>query len=274
MRSLRILSLAVLALSDDRLPYEGSVSPPALLGKLDVSCILRTWKIKGVLACPWRGSLRPCLWVENAYPCGILEVVRQPFRTHLAALPAMPARKLTSGHNEGNLQFAETRVYTFVPPLAQDLEIPIAAPRGPFFRVNYVSELDALGWRTGLLDLLRAPEADCACAWGRYVPRTGFVAHQSEVMAAHLQALRGGRVASSPFGRIVLSPYPFEPRTGHYIQRVSPAGPGCVRIGEPDVRGLEAGALSPHGAYLFVHFGLFEECRRCLEPRLVGPRSP
>ncbi len=146
-------------------------------------------------------------------------------------------------------------------------------PRGPFFRVNYVSELDALGWRTGLLDLLRAPEADCACAWGRYVPRTGFVAHQSEVMAAHLQALRGGRVASSPFGRIVLSPYPFEPRTGHYIQRVSPAGPGCVRIGEPDVRGLEAGALSPHGAYLFVHFGLFEECRRCLEPRVVGPRG-
>ncbi len=274
MSLLKILSLAALALPQERLPYEGTVSPPTLLGRMDVSCILRTWKIKGVLVCPWRGRLKPCLWVENAYPCGVLEVVRQPFRTHLAAVPPLPVGRLTSGHNEGNLQFAESRVYTFVPPLVQDMEIPIAAPRGPFFRLNYVSELDAPGWRTGLLDLLWTPSADGAGAWGCYAPRTGFVTQQSEVIAAHLQALRGGRVASAPLGRIVLSPYPFEPRTGHFIQRIAPAGPGCVSIGNTDLRTLEAGALSPHGAYLFLHFGMFEECRRCLDPRLLGPRDP
>lgn len=268
-----ILSLAAMALPQERLPYEGTVPPPALLGRIDVGCILKTWKIKGVLVCPWRGGVTPCLWVENAYPCGVLEVVRQPFRTHLASVP-LPAGKLTSGHNEGGLQFAESRVFTFVPPLAQHLEIPLAAPRGPFFQVNYVSELDAPGWRTGLLDLLMQPPVECAGAWGGYSPRTGFVTQPSEVIAAHLQALRGGRVASSPFGRVVLSPYPFEPRTGHFIQRIAPPGPGCVSIGNPDLRSLEAGALSPHGAYLFLHYGLFEECRRCLEPRLVGPRRP
>jgi len=269
-----VLSAALLTLAQERLPYEGSLPLPALLGRIDAACILKSWKIKGVLVCPWRGHLKPCLWVENAYPCGILEVVRQPFRTHLAGMPPLAPRGMTSGHNEGGLQFAESRVYTFIPPLVQDLEIPFAAPRGPFFRINYLSELDAPGWRTGLTDLLGRPAPETFGAWGCAVPRTGFVLQPSEPIAAHLQALRGGRVASAPLGRIVLAPYPFEPRTGHFLQRVSPPAPGCVAIGNPDLRALEAGALSPHGAYLFLHYGLFEECRRCLAPRLLAPRSP
>lgn len=268
------LSALLLVPTQERLPYEGSVPIPSLVGRIDVGCLLKTWKIKGVLVCPWKGHLKPCLWVENAYPCGILEVVRQPFRTHLAGIPGWVPRRMTSGHNEGGLQFAESRVFTFVPPLVQDLEIPFAAPRGPFFRINYVSELDVPGWRTGFPDLIWNRPADFFGAWGCAVPRTGFVVQPSEVIASHLQALRGGRVAAEPLGRIVLAPYPFEPRTGHFLQRIEPAGPGCVSIGNADLRGLEAGALSPHGAYLFLHYGLFEECRRCLEPRLLGPRSP
>ncbi len=274
MSSWRVLSLAALCLLQDRLPYEGSLTTSGALARIDVGCILRTWRIKGVLVCPWRGHWRPCLWVENAYPCGILEVVRQPFKSHLVEGPSAPLRRVTSGHNEGNLQFAETRVFTFVPPLAQDLEIPIAAPRGPFFQVNYFSELDAPGWRTGLLDLLLRPDPSCAGAWGCYSPRTGFVTQQSEVIAAHLQALRAGRVAASPFGRVVLTPYSFEPRTGHYLQMLSPSPRACVSIGSPDLLRIEAGAGSRYGAYLFIQFGLFEECKRCLEPRLLGPRSP
>src|SRR5439155_22919125 len=121
LSSWKILSVAALALLQDRLPYEGSFSAISIVPQLDVSCILRTWRIKGVLWCPWRGTYKPCLWVENAYPCGILEVVRQPFKSHLAELSGLSTRAFTSGHNEAQLQFAETRVLTFVPPLVQDL---------------------------------------------------------------------------------------------------------------------------------------------------------
>src|SRR5439155_764163 len=102
-----------------------------------------------------------------------------------------------------------------------------------------------------------------------YSPRQGFVEQPSEVIAAHLQALRGGRVASKPDGRVVLSPYEFEPRTGHYIQMISPIIRSCVSIGHSDLRSLEANALSPFGAYLFVQWGLFDECKRCLSPRYL-----
>ena len=270
----RILSVASLCLLQDRLPYEGSQSSVTIIPQLDVTCILKTWKIKGVLACPSATGVRTCLWVENAYPCGILEVVRQPFKSHLLEFPSIPFRKTTSGHNENQLQFAETRVFTFVPPLVQNLEIPIAAPDGAAFQYSYVSELDLIGWRTGLLDLLFPRPRKCAGKWGCYVPRTGWVDQPSEPIAAHLQALRAGRVAANPWGRVVLSMHSYEPRTGHFIQMIAPALRGCVSIGHPDLRALEAKALSPHGAYLFVQWGLFEECEKCLPPRLLGPRAP
>jgi hypothetical protein len=269
----KILSVAALCLLQERLPYEGSIPAVGVLTKLDVSAIVRTWRIKGVLWCPWNGSMTPCLWVENAYPCGLLEVVRQQFKSHLPELPPLPLRLTTSSHNHGNLQFAESRVFTFVPPVVQQTEIPIAAPR-PKFMINYLSELDALGWRTGLLDSLFSSNRECAGSWGCYYPRSGYVEHQSEVIAAHLQALRGGRVASLPFGRVVLFPYEFEPRTGHYLQMLSPRVRSAVPIGSPDLEALESGNVSPYGAYLFAQWGLFDECRRCLPARLLPPRPP
>jgi hypothetical protein len=268
----KILSVASCFLLQDRLPYEGSMSAVSVIPRLDLTCVLRTWKIKGVLYCPWQGHTKPCLWVENAYPCGLLEVVRQPFKSHLPEFPSFPARKTTSGHNQDSLQFAESRVFTFVPPIAQMLEIPIASPSAQFM-INYVSELDAFGWRTGLLDLLFSFSRDCAGKWGCYTPRRGFVEQPSEVLAAHLQALRAGRVAAFPFGRVAI-PYSYEPRTGHYLQMVSPRIRSCVSIGHPDLRSLESGNGSPYGAYLFVQWGLFEECRRCLSPRYLPPRAP
>lgn len=268
----KILSVAALCLLQERLPYEGTIPAVTVIPRLDLTCVLRTWRIKGVLYCPWRGHTKACLWVENAYPCGLLEVVRQPFRSHLPEFPPIPMRRTTSGHNQNSLQFAEARVFTFVPPLIQMLEIPIAAPRAQFM-INYVSELDSFGWRTGLLDLLFSFNRDCAGKWGCYYPRRGFVEQQSEVLAAHLQALRGGRVASMPFGRVAI-PYSYEPRTGHYLQMVSPVIRSCVSIGHPDLQSLESGTSSPYGAYLFVQWGLFDECKRCLDPRYLPPRAP
>jgi hypothetical protein len=271
---LKVLSAILLCGLQDRVPYEGTLNGASVLARIDVTCILRTWRIKGVLWCPWKSHWKPCLWVENAYPCGLLEVVRQSFRSHLAELPLPAPRRTTSGHKEAELQFAESRVLTYVPSISDNLEIPIAAPRGPQYRINYVSELDFVGWRTGLLDLLFARTGECAGSWGCYEPRMGFVQQPSEPLAAHLQALRGGRVAARPVGRIVLAPYEFEPRTGHYLQMVSPVVKPCVSIGHPDLRGLETASGSPYGAYLFVHWGYFEACKRCLPTRFLPPRPP
>ena len=153
------------------------------------------------------------------------------------------------------------------------MEIPIAAPSAKY-SLNYISELDQVGWRTGLLDLLFTFNPECAGNWGSYYPRRGFVDQPSEVLAAHLQALRAGRVASLPLGRIVISPYEYEPRTGHYLQLISPVIRTAVSIGNPVLAQLEAGNGSRFGAYLFVQWGYFEECKHCLDPRFLEPRPP
>ncbi len=268
------------------LPYEGTETPPALLARTDVSAILRTWRIKGVMACHRHGRARVCLRVENAYPCGVFEVVRKPYASHFPfPLPRGPGglgSSAGSDRGQTNLQFGDARVFTFIPPLPEELPIPIAHPRGPFFQPNYVSELDAWSWRTGLLDrVLRAREslarcdavpdpALCAGRWGPYYPRQGFLVHQSEPMASLLLALRAGRAANDPAGRFVLARYPFEPRTGHLIQMVRPVHRPAMRIGQPGP--VDEGAGSREGAYLYIHYGIFEECRGCLAPRLVGVR--
>lgn len=273
MSSWKILSVAALCLLQDRLPYEGTIPAASIIPRLDVTCILRTWRIKGAMSCPWRFHMKPCLWVENAYPCGLLEVVRQPMKSHLPEFPELHISGITSGHNENALQFAETRVFTFVPPIVQPMEIPIAAP-SPKYSINYISELDQVGWRTGLLDLLFSFNPECAGNWGAYYPRRGFIEQQSEILAAHLQALRAGRVASLPLGRIVISPYEYEPRTGHYLQLISPVTRTAVSIGNPLLAQLEDGNQSKFGAYLFVQWGYFDECKHCLDPRFLEPRPP
>jgi hypothetical protein len=284
------------------LPFEGKYTLAGTLGLLDATCILRSWRLKGVLACPSpSGGVRVCLWVENAWPSGILEVVRQPWKTHYAELSGLyqGMRSLplygTSASHQGrsgdgtSAEFAEARVYTFVPDFGlSQTNLPLAVPRGPFFAVSYISELDGLAWRNPRVDALVSPEARlarlkscslpdprlCAGTWGGYYPRVGFAHHPSAVMAAYLQGLRAGRAASRPAGRVVVEPYPFEPRTGHYVQMLAPAPRPCVPIGWPLVRAVERGSGSRFGNFLFVHFGVFEVCRGCLPVRLTPERPP
>lgn len=288
------------------LPYEGRESVASITPRIDFLCILRSWRLKGVMVCPTpNGGVNVCLRVENAWPTGILEVVRQPMRSHLAEMtpvlngldqPILSGRgssshsPVTGAGSAG--QFAETRVYSYVPPMPaiDALGIPIAKPSSMGFQLSYLSELDRLAWRNPVIDTFVAPvetglgrlracgripdPVGCAGTWGSYFPRTGFIVHPGQVMAAHMQALRGGRVASWPLGRVALGPYPYEPRTGHYIQQLSPVTRFCNPIGSPLIGPIEKGASSKYGAYLLIHFGVFEECRGCLPLHLVGPRSP
>ena len=290
--------------------YEGKESLFSITPRIDVLCILRSWRLKGIMVCPTpSGGVNVCLRVENAWPTGLLEVVRQPMRSHLIemkpifrALKPVATRgvsgdRRSSSHSPvagaGSAgQFAETRVYSFIPPmpLIDALGIPLAKPRAMPFQLSYLSELDQFAWRSPAIDKFvspvqsglgrlracgRIPElVGCAGTWGSYFPRIGFIVHPSQVMAAHVQALRAGRVASSPVGRVVVGSYPYEPRTGHYIQSLSPVTRSCKPIGSPLVKVIETGATSRHGAYLFLHLGVFETCRGCLPIRLLGPRKP
>jgi hypothetical protein len=284
------------------LPYEGKDSIMGTISRLDISCILRTWRIKGVLVCTHGFDVRVCLWVENAYPSGIFEVIRQPYRTQLSemkeALKGMQPAQVSGGsssHSPSSAdgttnQYAESRVYTFVPDLGlSNGDVPIAVPQGSLFQPNYVSELDSLGWRSPLVDTLTAPETmvarvkscgmfpdpvTCAGTWGTYFPRIGFVNHPSQALAAAMQGLRAGRAASRPTGRVALSPYPFEPRTGHFIQMVEPITKTAVSIGSPFPGTLDIGAGSTFGNYMFVHFGIYDYCSGCLPVRLVEERPP
>ncbi len=285
------------------LPFEGTESILGTIPKVDVSCILRSWRVKGVMVCLVGLKPHACLWVENAWPSGLIEVVRQPLKTHYAELAGVlreldPLRLFGNSASHGPLagdgtanQFVEARVYTFVPPVPglDQSDIPIAKPSGPLFQVDYISELDGFGWRSPVVDALTAPEStiaglkscdrapdlmNCAGRWGSYWPRIGFVNHPSQVIAALVQGLRAGRAASRPIGRVVLAPYAFEPRTGHYIQMLRPSYRTCVSIGSPLTKLIETGAGSKYGAYLFMHYGVFEECKRCLPVILTGPRAP
>jgi len=184
---MRTRSLAVLALlaglgspalphsrtDSERLPYEGTLSITATYGLVDVTCILSSWRILGTLACPTpEGGVRVCLLVENAYPTGILEVVRQEYRSHygemtgvLSALqPATATGRSGSGTARTGggdaLQFSESRVYTFVPDLGlSNSQIPLAIPSSQDFQIDYISELDGWGWRNPLLEKFVAPES-------------------------------------------------------------------------------------------------------------------
>ncbi len=314
---MRILSIALLALalgphvgayaqdgkSTGRLPYEGTLSILGTIPLVDVTCILSSWKILGALACPtFAGGVRVCLLVENAYPTGIIEVVRQEYRSHYAemglVLDAMKpftlfgkTASVTARPGAGDsLQFGEARVYTFIPDLGLgDSGVPLAIPSGSLFQVDYVSELDGYGWRLPALEAFMAPTSIvsrlkscdhapdpvyCAGCWGSYFPRVGAIEHPSQVTGAYVQALRAGRAASAPLGRVVLSTYPYEPRTGHYLQMLRPSYRTALPIGSPRIPLWEKGASSTTGAYAFLHYGVFLACSGCLPVTLSPERAP
>ena len=45
MSLLKILSVAALCLIQERLPYEGTIPVPTIIPRLDVTCMLKTWRI-------------------------------------------------------------------------------------------------------------------------------------------------------------------------------------------------------------------------------------
>lgn len=292
-------------------------SPPLSYASLssvtDWRCILRHWRIRGVGVCIKKLKPHPCLKVENPWPVGVLEITPREFSSSIKEVDLLLAKMRgaargardrllrttpdASSHTAQSpgaraLRFAEAHVMGFAPPwegATRSPAVPVAIPcgaRGPL-QLHYASELDALGWRSELLDLLfavphtRVVPCDlqwpsnlhgCAGPWGAYYPRVGWATHSSAVIAAVLQAARAGRVASEPaLGRVVLGPYPYPPRTGHFYQLVHPTARACEAIGSPRVLKAEAGAASPRGTYVLVHFAVLRQCIGCERCGTLAP---
>jgi len=286
--------------------YRESETFATVFAKIDLSCILTSWRIKGVSVCIKSGEPTPCVIVENAYPVGILETVTAPFDSHIkeAAVVAKrfqdlagglgPAPKGGSSHTSDSspgsgLHFSESRAFMFIPNL--DVGLPIAVPPITGYGVAYFSEIDSFTYRNPFLEsILKAPRIaaglpscdtqwrvalnDCVGNWGSFYPRLGFANSPSSVIAAYLVALRAGRIANDPIGHIAVGSYPYEPRTGHYLQSVRPSLKACGKIGDPLILKVERGAGSEGQDQLLIHFGIFEACKPCWGARLVGARAP
>ena len=188
---------------------------------------------------------------------------------------------VSSGSNaskvsETNLAFNEVHVYGF--PFRDeamafmDIQCLDKLPTG--FFIKYLSELDSLEWRLGIMEALdprsvlsAAAAPLCAATggianelclgfWGPMYPRRGFFTHQSEVVASAADAVRAVSIASLqvPPSHVVLEQTGFVPLfTSDKLELIYPIVSGCIGIGELPAL-WESGKLSPTGKYLWVYW--------------------
>lgn len=177
---------------------------------------------------------------------------------------------------ETNLQFNEVHVYEF--PFRDeimsfiDIQCPDKLPTGSF--VKYLSELDFLEWRVGLLEAMNpksiasvaaAPVCGlsgsflddlCMGFWGATYPRRGFLTHQSEVVGSAGAAIRAVSISSplGSIGHVVLETIGFIPSfEADRLELIYPVVSGPIPIGQNPVL-WESGKLSPNGKYLWIYW--------------------
>jgi len=179
-------------------------------------------------------------------PRAFIETPRKSFTSLVSPFDEMiQALQLSSGIQQSggaegigkqeNLHFYESHM--FVVPTFWYLKsiLPISRlcfwEEGFTVELNYVSEIDAVNWRTGLIDYLMPqfwagsianvlqicplsatvlPMGNffgiCMGTWGVTYPRVGFSAVNSPAVASAIAAWRTTRVVSFPIGRVVLLP--------------------------------------------------------------------
>ena len=174
------------------------------------------------------------------------------------------------------LQFNETHVYEF--PFRDqimssiDTQCPDKLPAGSF--IKYLSELDALEWRIGLIEAMHpksiasaASGLTCAATgafmddlcmgfWGATYPRRGFFTHQSEVVASAAAAVRAVSISGllGSTAHVVLEPIGFLPSfESDKLELIYPKSSSCIKIGQNPAT-WESGKLSSSGKYLWVYW--------------------
>jgi hypothetical protein len=261
--------------------------------KLDIECILRSWKLKRIVRCREHGRTRTRWQVENLWPSAIVETLRRHGETHLteaesfASASASNAKTKTGSHAPGGTSsatFEVVGVYTYIPPPPPDLDDYFADPEGPPFAPVYRSEPDPAWSDPRLANTLdgnpkpsklrgceeEARDEDCWGFWGARLLRTGWNTGKAPQLASLLSALRGDDVASQgpAGGRPALGhqtdPATY-PLTNQAIQQILPHRTQCKMIGDralltdPDLF-----KTNPDLGHLYVIF------RRFLEPEQDG----
>lgn len=263
-------------------------------GKLDWSCL--DLKVIG----PCVGPLgMPGIVVMYWEPALLVETVKQPgdtalgtLRPGLLNLTAQAVRDfaksisgssvpISSGSGSSkidgtNLQFNEAHVYEF--PFRDEIMLSVGTvcldklPTGSFMK--YLSELDSLEWRIGVLEAsnpksMASAASGPACAaidgvvydlcmgfWGPVYPRRGFFTHQSQVVGSAAAAVRAVSIASAfnAQGHVILETTGFLPSLANdKLQLIYPVVSGCVKIGQ-NPASWESGKLSVSGKYLWVYW--------------------
>jgi hypothetical protein len=192
-------------------------------------------------------------FICNNVPVALVETVTGPGQTVIPFIgtalsllgqsAGMGSGGASSHNDKDNLQYFESHVF--------DLPIyPILEFMNPFLRmcpttsgmtwmVNYLSEVDPIGWKSGVTDYiyistmigsaLASITSICSVAgtassvlsqlgisltdvcmgtWGVTYPRTGFSNTYSEPVASGIAAYRASRVVANPLLRVVFVPDP------------------------------------------------------------------
>lgn len=221
-------------------------------------CLLKSYRCVP-LGC---SVIPPLDLICHNYPAGFVETTTAPFTstvpfvgTLLSAMSQTYGSKLGSGgagqQGDANLHYFEAHVFNLPTRTFIKLAMPFLklCSFGDIpWEVNYLSEIDAISWRTGVADYVslqflfgmiaqisqictattiadNAGDAIggtiniggtlfgdiCMGTWGVTYPRTGFSNAQSEPIASAIAAYRASRVVAMPFLRVVLKPKLFDP---------------------------------------------------------------
>jgi len=194
---------------------------------------------------------------------------------------------VTSGSNTSslvgsNLQFNEVHIYKFpfLNTFHSIIQTQCSTDIENIAPVVYLSELDSVEWRIGLLEALSpksvlsaalGPVCDalsgnskglCMGVWGPVYPRRGFITHQSEVVGSAADVYRAVSIASlngelfhTTLSRLMFIPDPDKDK----LQLIYPHPSGCIRIGQNPAT-WESGKTSPNGKYAWVYWRHRECC--------------
>ena len=241
----------------------------------------------------------PCLIIMFWDPTLLIETVKKPGDTVIEPLKLIISgvseevtKNLASGLtglsvpvssgsssskiSETNMQFNEVHIYEF--PFRDqileyiDMQCPDRLPSSSF--VKYLSELDFLEWRVGILEVLNPKSiisfesgsmgaGSGLCIgdlymgfWGPTYPRRGFLIHQSDAVGSAAAVVRGVSIASllGSTGHIVLEGIGFEPSfMNDKLELIYPKQSGGIKIGQNPLT-WESATLSPTGKYLWVYW--------------------
>src|SRR5215471_4026627 len=232
---------------------------------LNFNCV--SWKITGACVCGF--PPHPCVTVEYFEPGWLVETVKVPGSTTLAALGPIINAALSqagatlpaggagnaSGTGHTNLHFGDVHVFPF--PQLLGGPCTSCAPSMTGLLLHYASELDP-AWRTAVavpspLNLLQK-----IGVWHALYPRGGKVIHGSPVVASAVEAVRGLDITDQPVGtppqpdvHVVLQPAPGITGLGCCMQLASPKQTPCFMAGTPPPL-WDHGLVSRRGTYLFV----------------------